>query len=37
IGGHSLGGAMAASYLAETEEKYDGLILLAAYTTADLW
>lgn len=36
IGGHSLGGAMAASYLAETEEEYDGLILLAAYTTADL-
>ena len=36
IGGHSLGGAMAASYLAETTEEYDGLILLGAYTTADL-
>ena len=36
IGGHSLGGAMAASYLAETDEEYEGLILLAAYSTEDL-
>lgn len=36
IGGHSLGGAMAASYLAENEESYDGLILLGSYSTADL-
>ncbi len=37
IGGHSLGGAMAASYLAgDDAEKYDGLILLGAYSTRDL-
>ena len=36
IGGHSLGGAMAASYLENEHENYDGLILLAAYSTADL-
>lgn len=35
IGGHSLGGAMAASYLGENQEKYDGLILLASYSTYD--
>ena len=36
IGGHSLGGAMAANYAAEHPEEYDGLILLAAYSTKDL-
>lgn len=36
IGGHSLGGSMAASYLADNTEAYDGLILLGAYSTADL-
>lgn len=36
IGGHSLGGAMAASYLSEHTEDFDGLILLGAYSTADL-
>lgn len=36
IGGHSLGGSMAASYAAENAEELDGLILLAAYSTADL-
>lgn len=36
IGGHSLGGSMAASYLAENASDYQGLILLASYSTADL-
>lgn len=36
IGGHSLGGSMAASYAAEHTASLDGLILLAAYSTADL-
>jgi dienelactone hydrolase len=36
IGGHSLGGAMAASYLEENASKYEGLVLLGAYSTADL-
>ena len=36
IGGHSLGGSMAAAYLEGCEEEYKGLILLAAYSTADL-
>ena len=36
IGGHSLGGSMAASYLAEHGEEYEGLILLGSYSTADL-
>lgn len=36
IGGHSLGGSMAASYLDSTENSFDGLILLASYSTADL-
>jgi len=31
IGGHSLGGAMASSYLANTKNKFDGLVLLGAY------
>lgn len=36
LGGHSLGGAMAASYCAKHQEAFDGLVLLAAYSTADL-
>lgn len=36
IGGHSLGGAMAASYVSKHTAEYKGLILLAAYSTADL-
>lgn len=36
IGGHSLGGSMAASYLAKHVKSYEGLILLGAYSTADL-
>jgi len=36
IGGHSLGGAMAASYAADHGDELDGLILLAAYSTKDL-
>lgn len=36
IGGHSLGGAMAASYVSKHTKDFDGLILLAAYSTADL-
>jgi len=35
IGGHSLGGSMAASYLADTEDSYEGLILLGSYSTED--
>jgi len=36
IGGHSLGGAMAASYVAGHTDEYAGLVLLGAYSTADL-
>ena len=36
VGGHSLGGAMAAVYAAGNGEKLTGLILLAAYPTKDL-
>ncbi|MDE7243059.1 MAG: alpha/beta hydrolase [Oscillospiraceae bacterium] len=36
IGGHSLGGAMAASYAADHAGQLDGLVLLAAYSTQDL-
>ncbi len=36
IGGHSLGGSMAASYAADHAEELEGLVLLAAYSTADL-
>ena len=36
IGGHSLGGSMAASYLADHVDEYKGLILLGSYSTADL-
>lgn len=34
--GHSLGGAMAANYVAAHSEDFNGLILLAAYSTKDL-
>ncbi|MBE6892896.1 MAG: alpha/beta hydrolase [Ruminococcaceae bacterium] len=36
IGGHSLGGSMVASYLADHINDYDGLILLGSYSTSDL-
>ena len=36
IGGHSLGGAMAASYAGEHADAYEGLVLLGAYSTTDL-
>ncbi len=36
MAGHSLGGSMAASYIAENTEEFDGVILLASYSTADL-
>lgn len=36
LGGHSLGGSMAASYLEDNIDDYDGLILLGSYSTANL-
>ncbi len=36
IGGHSLGGSMAASYLEKRADEYEGLVLLGSYSTADL-
>ena len=33
---HSLGGSIAASYVADNVESYEGLILLGSYSTADL-
>jgi len=36
IGGHSLGGAMAADYAAKHPEAFEGLVLLGAYSLADL-
>jgi len=36
IGGHSLGGSMAASFAADHADTYEGLILLASYSTKDL-
>lgn len=36
IGGHSLGGSMAASYAAKNSEDFDGVVLLASYSTADI-
>lgn len=36
IGGHSLGGSMAASYLSKNADDYEGLVLLGSYSTADL-
>ncbi len=35
IGGHSLGGSMASSYLDKNREDFEGLILLGSYSTAD--
>ena len=36
IGGHSLGGSMAASHLSKNAEIYEGLVLLGSYSVADL-
>ena len=36
LGGHSLGGSMAASYLKKNAADYEGLILLGSYSTTDL-
>ena len=36
IGGHSLGGIAASSYLKKHADDFDGLILLGSYSTADL-
>ncbi|MCR5698984.1 MAG: alpha/beta hydrolase [Treponemataceae bacterium] len=36
IAGHSLGGAMAATYVASHKNDFEGLILLAAYSTGDI-
>lgn len=36
MGGHSLGGSMAASYIGKNVEDFKGLILLASYSTEEL-
>lgn len=36
MGGHSLGGAMAASYAGSHASEYQGLVLLAAYSSGDI-
>ena len=36
IGGHSLGGSMAATHLSEHTDVFDALVLLGSYSTADL-
>ncbi len=36
MAGHSLGGAMAASYISRHKKEFEGLLLLAAYSTKDL-
>ncbi len=36
IGGHSLGGSMAASYTSKNTDEIDGLILLGSYSTAEI-
>ena len=36
MSGHSLGGSMAASFIAENSKEFEGIILLASYSTADL-
>lgn len=36
IGGHSLGGSMAAAYLAACADAFEGLILLGSYSATDL-
>lgn len=36
IGGHSLGGSMAASYVSKNSADFEGLVLLGSYSTEDL-
>lgn len=36
LGGHSLGGAMAAAFAEKNSDKIDGLIFFAAYSANDL-
>lgn len=36
IGGHSLGGSMAAVHLSKNIERFEGLVLLGSYSTSDL-
>lgn len=36
LAGHSLGGSMAAAYLAKNSDDYDGLLLLASYSASDI-
>lgn len=36
IGGHSLGGSMAASYASKHDEEFEGAVLLASYSTSDI-
>ena len=36
LSGHSLGGAMAANYVADNGDDFEGLVLLAAYATKEL-
>lgn len=36
IGGHSLGGSMAASYLGSHRDEFEGLVLLGSYSTENL-
>ncbi|MBE6550511.1 MAG: alpha/beta hydrolase [Ruminococcaceae bacterium] len=36
IGGHSLGGSMASSYIADHAGEYEGLILLGSYSASDI-
>ncbi len=36
IGGHSLGGSMAASYVSKHTDEFEGLVLLGSYSAADL-
>lgn len=36
IGGHSLGGSAAAMHIKDSMDSYEGLLLLASYSTADL-
>lgn len=36
VGGHSLGGSMAATYASKNTDSIDGVVLLGAYSTSDL-
>ena len=36
IGGHSLGGSMAATYASQNSDDFNGLVLLGAYSTTDI-